>query len=475
MIDSAASAARSPAPVPAVRVWRRRARRARREHHDRSAGDVFNDLYALLWFFLIYGSAFYSEVRRALEVPGVMEGAVERHWLGIAALLAGAGLVWQGLRALGPMLASPAEQYWAVSSPMSRRGWLVGRFVGVLAGGAVLGAMAAFTVVLLGIRGSGSGSASLAGALYGTAVAALSVAAQRARVRRRWPDAVGAILLGAGGITALGVIAAHYTGRAVAAPAEGVGPVLLAAGVPLAGVSVWRATRALSRLDRARLGAGAQLAAAVVTSAVWMDVTVLGGVLEVRRWRRVGRVRSRHPMFRIPGVPDRVWVLVQAEALRTLRRSGALGFWAALALTQYGVAVAAPSLAGVARLILAYLAVGRLMPGLRAVARSVGLRRSLGGSEAELRVAHVVVPALAGVLWWGVTIPAGTVTLDAAGLLLVAGVVAAAYRSATRGPIDYSEAIVETGVGQLPVGLILQLARGPDLLGAAILVRVLMG
>lgn len=459
--------------IPSPRAWRKRASEGRRKHRSRTLGETFTDLYTLLWFVLIYGGALYSEVSRHLRTPGAVEGQVARHWLGVAALLAGAGVAWRGLRALGPMLATPAEQYWVVSSPVSRRGWLAGRFVGVLVAGMAAGAAAAFTVVLLGIRSRGAGLAALGGMVYGVLVASASVLAQSAGPRRWWPRTVTGALLGVGGLTALAVVMAHYTGRPVPEPVAGIGPVLLAVGVPLAALATWRATAALPGLDRSRLGAGAQLAAAVVTSAVWMDVTVLGGVLEARHWRRVGWVRSRR-VRSLFGVSHPAWGLLQAELLRTVRRPGTLGFWAALVLAQYGMTVGAPSLAGTSRLVLAYLAVGRLMAGLRAVARSPGLRRSLGGSDAALRGAHVAVPLLGGLLWWAATIPAGTVGITTGGLILVAGVVGAAYRSATRGPIDYSEAVVDMGVSRLPVGLILQVARGPDLLGAVLVVRLLM-
>lgn len=472
---SATSVAAPSSSIPSVGEWRKRARAARREHHHRTLRDTLTDLYTAFWFVLIYGGALYSEVNRHLQTPGAMEGAVERHWLGIAALLAGAGLAWRGLRALGPMLASPAEQYWAVSSPLSRRGWLAGRFTGVVAAGAAAGALAAFTVALLGIRGRGVGLAALTGVVWGAMVASSAVVAQGTDRRRRWPGAVAAVLLGAGGLTALIVIAAHYGGRVVPAPADGIGTAMLAVGAPLACVSAWGGTRTLPRLDRARLGAGAQLAAAVVTAAVWLDVTVLGGVLEVRRWRRVGRVRSRRLLRSVPFVPGRVWGLVQAEVVRTARRPGTLAAWAALGVAQYGTAVAAPSLTGVTRVVLAYFAAGRLMAGLRTVARSGGLRRALGGSETLLRGAHVVVPAVATVVWWLVTIPAGAGDLGSAGFLLAAGVVAAAYRAATRGPLDYDTGMLDTPFGPLPVGLVIQLGRGPDLLGAVILARVLLG
>ena len=251
----------------------------------------------------------------------------------------------------------------------------------------------------------------------------------------------------------------------------------------MAGLSVLWAAHTLPRLDRARLGSGAQLASAAMSSALWLDPALLTGVLEVRRWRRVGRVRSRDfrrgpPAFlRVPGVPriPRLpWALLRGECVRALRRPGALAVWASLALLQYAVAVAAPSLAGVARLVLAYLAAGRLTPGLRTVARSSALRRALGGNDRLVRGVHLVLPALMTLVWWLVTMPAGADGAGPAGALLVAGVVAAAYRGATRPPMTYDGAVVETPFGLLPLGLVLQLARGPDLLGAVILVRIFL-
>lgn len=476
MTDAPGTTAGPKATAPSVRAWRRRARRARREHHDRSARDVFTDLYTLLWFVLIYGTALYSEIRRGAWSAATPEDAVERHWLGVAVLLAAAGLAWRGLRAVGPMLATPAEQSWVVSSPLSRRAWLAPRFGAVVACGAVAGVLGVAAVALLGGGSGGAGTAALAGAVFGLALPCASVAAQGARRDRRWPAGVGGVLLATGTLTALAVIAAHYGGRPLPLPSEATGVVLLALGVPLGAGALWSGAGTLPRLDRASLSGGAQLAAAVVTSAVWLDPTVLGGILEVRRWRRVGRVRSRRIRGPVPGLPDRAAALLRAEVVRAGRRPGTLAVVAALALAQYAVAVAAPSLAGVARLILAYVAAGRLMAGLRAVARAPGLRRALGGGEGLVRGAHLALPTLAMLVWWLVTAPAGGGDLgDPAGLLLVGGTVAAAYRAATRGPMTYGGTVIETPFGLLPLELVMKVARGPDLLGVIILLQVLLG
>jgi hypothetical protein len=145
-----------------------------------------------------------------------------------------------------------------------------------------------------------------------------------------------------------------------------------------------------------------------------------------------------------------------------------------LALAQYAVAVTVPAVAGLLHLVLAYAAANRLTAGLRTVARAPGLRRALGGGETQLRLVHLVVPALGTALWWLITVPAGDPLTPAASFVLLAGIVAAAYRAATRPPMSYGGAVVESPLGLIPVDLVVQLARGPDLLGAVIVLRALL-
>jgi hypothetical protein len=169
----------------------------------------------------------------------------------------------------------------------------------------------------------------------------------------------------------------------------------------------------------------------------------------------------------------RIGVLLQAEVRRQVRRPGALAIWAALALAQYGIAIAVPSVAWVTRLVGAYLAANRLTGGLRTVSRSPGLRRALGGGDATLRLVHLVVPWIGGVLWWLLTWPAGP-HLAGVEPLIVVGVVAAAYRAATRPPMAYGGAAVDTPFGLIPVELIRQVIRGPDVLAVAIVIWSLL-
>jgi len=276
-------------------------------------------------------------------------------------------------------------------------------------------------------------------------------------------------VLGLAGAVATAVVASHVARVGLSVPTVPVAAVLAVAGLPLAVTATVRAVRALPRLDRATLTAGTQLATAAVTAVTWLDPSLLSGMLEVRRWRKVGRVRSRP--FRPWG---RAWVLWQADLRRQVRRPTSLVLWGVLVLGQYAAAVAVPSMAAIAHLVGGYLAADRLTGGLRTVCRSPGLRRALGGDEITVRLAHLVVPALGAVAWWLVTVPVGGAPPAVLQVVLVAGVIAAVYRAATRPPMRYGGAVVDTPFGLIPVDLLRQIVRGPDLLAVLIVVQWLL-
>ncbi|MFI2709264.1 DUF6297 family protein [Micromonospora sp. NPDC018662] len=460
-----------PGDLPDARRLRGRLRRARRRHREVSLGDVLTDAYVLLLFAGMYGWALVSEVRDFLGSPSGRQGDPgDRYWLGVAAALAVAGLAWRGLKSVGPLVVSPAAQSWVVSSPVDRRAWLLPRFVVLVAvavaGGGLLGLAAA---VATGAGGAAdlAGSA-LAGAACGTLAVALAVVAQGGPHRDGWGRVLDRGLFGAAGAVASALVVGHLAGFSVAPPAASLGWVLGFAAVPPAVVAVVRAYRALPAVDRASLAGGAQVADAVAGAALLLDPSFLTGLVESRRWRSLGVVSSRR--FRPLG---RFGVLVQAELWRPVRHPSALGVWAALLLTLYAVAVALPTLAGPAQVVLGFLAVGRLTGGLRAVGRSAGLRRSLGGGDTLLHLAHLVVPAVSVVIWYAASVPmvhAGLGVLDG---VLVLGTVLAAHRAATRPSTTYGGVAVDTPVGMIPVDLIRQVVRGPDVVGALVLAQLL--
>ncbi|MET7879391.1 DUF6297 family protein [Micromonospora profundi] len=468
-----ATIADAPVGVPSARQVRTHLRQARRRHHEHSLGDVLGDAYVMVLFVGMYGWFAISASRDMLASPTV--GRADpgvRWWLAVAALLAGAGLAWRGLRALGPLLVTPATQSWVTSAPVDRRAWLAPRLGVLLVGAATGTALLGVAVAVLGgvSEPDALGWAAGAGAGWGAAALALSVVAQGDRTGRRWPTLVGAVpMVTAGVVTAVVVLAGRF-GNGLPQPATLPTAALVAVGVPLAVAGTVFAARALPRVDRATLTTGAQFANAAATATILLDPSMLTSLVESRRWRRIGRVRSS----RIRPGPS-WWALLQADVRRLRRHPSALLIWAALVGVQYAAALALPGLAGAAQVVFAYLATDRLTGGLRSISRSPGLRRALGGSDNLLRGIHVVVPAIGAGLWWLLTLPTVEAGPPWLAPTLALGVVAAAWRAGTRPPINYGGATVNTPFGMVPVDLLRQGSRGPALLAVLVLVQLFLG
>jgi hypothetical protein len=291
-----------------------------------------------------------------------------------------------------------------------------------------------------------------------------------------------AVGLGAAGCGA--VLGLHAAGAPLPVPSGGTPPATVAGAAALA-AALTAAVRRLGAVDRAALSAGAEVAAAASGSALLLDPTLLSGVLAARRWRRIATVTSR----RLGGGrrwPGRRWlehlgggqrwpVLLRADLQRPLRRPGLIAGWAVLMLVPYAAELIAPAWPGPVRILAGYLAADRMAGGLRTVCRSAALRRTLGGTDTELTVVHLVLPGVALAVWWAATAGAVTGGLGTFQALLAAGVLAAVYRAAGRRPISYSGMAVDTPLGMLPLDLIMQLLRGPDVLAAVVLVNAVAG
>jgi hypothetical protein len=143
-------------------------------------------------------------------------------------------------------------------------------------------------------------------------------------------------------------------------------------------------------------------------------------------------------------------------------------------LAVYAVQVALPAVAPAVQVVAAFLAADRFAGGLRGIARSAGLRRAIGGTDASLKMIHLVVPALAAILFWVATVPAVGAGPNWLTVLLVVGVAVGVYRSSTRGPMIYGGSVAESPMGSMPVDLIRQVIRGPDVLAILIAVQILV-
>ncbi|HEY9484008.1 MAG TPA: DUF6297 family protein, partial [Micromonosporaceae bacterium] len=220
-----------------------------------------------------------------------------------------------------------------------------------------------------------------------------------------------------------------------------------------------RAFRRAGRLDRASLTAGAALAGSAMAATMSVDPTFLFGFVEAQRLRRTGRVRRWRMRGRGP-----VSAMLDAEVRRLARHRTPLLTYAAMVGLPYVCAIVlTPVPVTLVRVLAGYFAVNALAAGLRTVSRSAALRRSLGRSDDWLRGVHLVAPAVGALIFVVATAWAGRSFVPALDLALAVGLALAALRSATRRPMVYDTAWLETPLGVVPVGLITQIIRGPDL------------
>ncbi len=287
-------------------------------------------------------------------------------------------LLAKGLLGFGPLYAGAPARTWILSTPADRGTVLRKHLAAAVAAGAA-------GCVFLGFAFVAVTRLTVAVVPWFTVWAAVGVVV-----------ACGCVLVQAGsggtrlvqrGLTVLAwcLVAAAVVDAEVhlVVPAT----VALACAFAAVGLARWR----LGTMTRGRLSSGAELATATQVSALSLDVTLFWTIVLERRARSLGRVRPAA----IHG--SRFAALVRADLARLRRTPTGLLVWAALLAVPYGAAVT-PLLPAV-HVVAGFLAVDRLAGGLRVVSRAPALRRALGGSDRELALAHLVLPAVGAVVW----------------------------------------------------------------------------
>ncbi|NRN69584.1 hypothetical protein GC106_68410 [Kibdelosporangium sp. 4NS15] len=434
-----------------VRAIRREMRAARlRSRPVQARRERSDNVYLVLLGILIYGGILVQAVRRMIAVPPagpVPPNLPVAQWLFVGCAVLGLGLLIRASLVFGPVVAGGPFQFWLLATPLRRQSLLSRRFW--------------WTVV----------TAAVAGGLFGLASSALLRA-----------DSAGKLLstsLGAGmtaGIVALCVLfqANRNEGRDVSTVLTTVGvltvaaavfvtppvidlPVVVAAVVIFPVIAVIQAYRTLGTLDRAALTSGTEILTATRVSVSWLDISMFTSIAAARKWRRIGRVASR------PIRGTGYQAMLFADIRRLSRNRTAFLVWAGLLLTPYAADRLLPqAFVPTVQLVMCTIAVSPFAAGLRDIGRSAVLRRNLGGSDAGLRLVHLVAPVVSAVAWTLITSPATGFVV--ASLIVPVGAVGFAYRRATQPPTDYSGAAVDTPFGMVQPDLIRQLVRGPLLL-----------
>ncbi|HEX6347357.1 DUF6297 family protein [Umezawaea sp.] len=434
MTDRSTTARRT---TPATDL-RRRLRRYRADPRPLTAR--LADLYGHALYVVIVGGVLVSAANSGVDSTARAPGLVR--WTVLVGALLAVALLCRAAIAVGPVLVSPAARTWLFSSPVDRRQLLVPRFAALLAAAAAVGAV---------VGGAVSLPSAAVGAPAGVFVAAVLVEAQASRRQTTWARrGIAAVVAGLAVFTAVLAAVPDLPWPSPAPVAPVAGAVLV-----LATAAAWHAHRALAAMTRSALSDGAEIAAVTATATTFLDPGLLTGTLVQRRARARGAVRS----VRFAGGRRRA--LLRADLLRHARDPlGVLVFLGLLPVPYLAAHLTAPDGVAVVQLGCLFLVADRFARGLRLVSGSAALRRALGGSNAELRLTHLVLPATAALLW---TLATPVVAVPHLALS-VAGAVVAVHRAATAPPMRYDSPILDTPMGTVPIGLLARLFRGPGLL-----------
>lgn len=463
--------------IPAARELRSWMRSTRRGRADRSAWQQFEDIY-LVVFTIVFAGVTGGNVVLNLNDRSAACTSVGCEWLLLTVPLILVPLLVSGmlriLLSVGPVAASRATGFWLLATPVDRAALLRPSYRTVIAVSAAVGAPAAVLGwALFGAAWSTVGEAAVLTTALLVCTACAAVWAQQSAVRSR------RALWVADGLLVMAAVPALVLATRPDRPAESVetldiisygdvssGPlaadqvrfiVVALLALLAAVVLVVRTGRSLGRLSRASVVSGGELLSGMAGAAVTLDVSLLADIVAARRWRRVGRVRSRRG--RLAGT----LALVHREALRVLRWPRRLVIGLALLLVPYAVAgtgydVLVPLAAGLA----CFVAVRPLMDGLRSVSRSPGLVRALGMAPRELRIAMSVVPAVFAGVWSVLLLPA--LQHPSVAFAVAVGALSGVVRQASAQPPSYAGPLVATPMGAVPPGLFSQPIRGFDLL-----------
>lgn len=452
------------AAAPTARELRRQVKQWRRGRASLTWGELISEAYVVLFTAIVaLAMAVNVLLEFASQADRACDGACAHvRDLGPWLLLPVLAVITLALaRLVGPVVSPPAANGWLISTPVDRSALLRPAWRWALVA-SVVGTGLPLGVTLL-LAGTPAGEAALAvvvgvgTALTCTALAASSQIGSTAAARRTtW-------LVAAFGVAVLALVPAGH-GTLLAAPSTPVAAALAVLAVALASVLVLRVRRRLGDATRRTLGANAGLPAALSGSLAALDFGLTYDVLLARRWSGEAVVRSR------TGGPTGWWALVHRDVLRAVRSPQDVAVLAAAVLVPYAVAAADVGRAVVLVTALVGFLVGpALCAGLRVVSRTRSLVSMLPMSGASVRLAHLVVPGSA-LLLFGLasvgTLSGEVPAVQAWWIALAAGfsALAATVRWTCAKPPEYTAPMLGTPVGALPPGVMGALFRGVDIL-----------
>jgi Family of unknown function (DUF6297) len=436
--------------------------------------EAFHDAYVVLIGALMIGAMIINVVLKAQRVvaqcttDSCLSARTVLPWAAFAIAVAAALAV---SRLFGPVLASAAEGFWLLDTPVARAKLLGLRLVAAVVSSLVVGAVIGALISAL----TGSSLVAVlvwAGATGLSASAAVSFAAAQQGIERHALTRVATYLFGLLGIAALLLVvsvAAGWISLGLSADLGlelGIIIVVFSAAVLLS--SLLLARLRLGRIRRARLLSGGALVSGISGAFFALDIGLARDILVERRAMEIGHVRpERGKGLGLSALTWREWQRLRRFPQPLLVVVGTLVVpYAADAL---GMSTLTPVFGGLAL----FGATIPMLGGLRVLTRTGGLARSLPFSPSQIKLASIAVPAVVAVLWALGATPAfrgfgdGAVHRSIADALVMAVATAAAgllgaVRWTQAKGVDFGAPMISTQAGAFPPGLMTNLFRGFD-------------
>lgn len=440
---------------------------------DRSFLAAVSDSYVLIFSIAVLGAMLGSAIVDAQRNASSCESV---GCLGARSLLpwaAAAGILTCTLaacRMFGPVLASAAEGFWIMDSPMDRRRLLGGRFVlAVVLAGVFGGGVAALVSALTGQSMAHVAIWALSATLASCGITALAALEQT--FERRFISTAAQWIFGLACAGTLGILVASAAGwididpsvdQQLALILGGFGAVLLFG----CGAAAWARLR---EIRRQRLTSGGALLSGLQGAAFALEFALIRDILVENKCRERGHVRPTR------GVGQGRMALVMRDVQRIARNPVSLLVFAATIVVPYAARALGLQALNVA--ISAIVLMAALIPfmnSLRVICRTKGLARMFPFGPTQQRQTAMVVPAVLALLWVlgsfvafaGVTGDDRIAYSEALAPAVVTGLAGflAAVRWVSAKPASYSGPLVATGTGAMPPGLMFSMIRGFDMI-----------
>lgn len=441
----------------------------------KARGDIgrFGEAYILILTVVLLFAMGFSGMRGLFTPTCAACAPVLRSALGVGIASAASGgiVLLSGL--LGPLGLGRARLLFLGHAPADRAVVVRGPLRATVLGSSLAGVLAGGAIALATLEAR-AGTAPLVivsafiGGLVGAALVLLPAVVQPRRGASAATVRIGGTLLGLGSLTL--VLAVHPVSTTLFAPAPltrsgalsgALLPGLAAGALLVAALTLTLARRVPDSARKVRaveLARGGDVAEAVLSSTLSLDLGATEALAERRSLARRGRFRSRRLGVRGP------WALARTDVRRVLRAPLPL----LVAATCVPIPAVVASLLGattatVVALLLAVAIGNATASGLRTWTRSTALQRGLPLGRVAVRLAFLLAPACVVTLW-------SVAAFALSGLdgslwsVLNLGVYAAVLRCA--GPSTMAEAasmVAVTPMGAMPVGVISSLLRGPDI------------